>query len=159
MTRSCREYVNLRAGRALVLQGQSADTVGLRLIRNYSTNLFREDNMTKLLAALIASVFATCAFAQDKMKSEMKDAAKAPAAAPMKDAAKAPTAAPMKDATAPMKDAAKAPAAAPMKDAAPAKKAATDAKPMAADGKKAMKDAKPTDAMKTDAMKTEVKKP
>ena len=94
--------------------------------------------MKKLLVALIASAFATVAFAQDKTKDEKKkaEATTAPAAAPAKkDAAPAAT-----------KDA--APAA--KKDAAPAKK---DAAPAAKKDDKMASGDKPKDDTKKDVKK------
>ncbi len=109
--------------------------------------------MKKLLAALIASAFATVAFSQDKMmKDENK---KAEATKPYGNTPTENKAPAMKDA-APM-----APAAAPMKDAAPMKKDAPmatdmkDGKAMAKAEKKKMRAEK--NKMRADKQKEEIK--
>lgn len=108
--------------------------------------------MKKLLATLIASAFATVAFAQDKMMKDEKkkvEATKPYGNTPTEN--KAPAAATTKT----------APAAAPMKDAAPMKKDAPmatdmkDGKAMAKAEKKKMRAEK--NKMRADKQKEEIK--
>lgn len=84
-------YVNLPRGYAVSrLESAQAGEGSVAADSNHSKTTFQEHNMKKLIAALIATAFASgVAFAQDKKKEEMKSDAKPAAAAPAKKDEKA----------------------------------------------------------------------